>query len=112
MVIIVGESGLYEFTIQSDHYIDVRFYNNSFDPTSENANIISKHHYYGSYDNLTVNIVLQKNKVYSVVVIVSSELETPIFTLLASGPSQVSFISETVLLNSTMKNSKSLLSFQ
>lgn len=89
----VRENGSYIFTCRSELYLSLSgsIYNDTFDPSNPNANLLEENSYYQSNSPFKLSQYLYINKKYVLVISATAPNRTANFTLIVSGTNHVVF---------------------
>ena len=87
----VSKQGYYEFVINRTMGINIRIYNNSFNPLNPQLNLIFNFHEQCTVDQMKSIINLKNDQIYDLVVVTMSPSIVSAYSVLLIGPSRINF---------------------
>jgi hypothetical protein len=88
--IIVSVTGNYSFTCQSPVDTYGYLYNNTFDPSNVNVNLLAQDNEIGGNFQFFISILLQSGGTYILVVTTNASRVTTTFSIIKAGPAGIS----------------------
>ena len=88
---LVFKSGLYDLVINSTVAIDIRVYENYFNPLDVNANLLLYSYGRCSANQIKFNINLRPDHVYYLIVATTSAYRKALFSAVSIGSSRIRF---------------------
>ena len=87
----VSKQGYYEYVINRTMGINIRIYNNSFNPLNPQLNLIFNFHEQCTVDQMKSIINLKNDQIYDLVVVTMSPSIVSAYSVLLIGPSRINF---------------------